>query len=178
MKIKPSTLFWTFVWCIFMGITVGSIGIGAAFPSANLIAKPFVCPAGRMELTTQDYTVSPVESGTVLTWYCVDGKTGVKTELGIFPMALYAGAIYGFVLFLVVLLGMQINAYRKYMKQTSGWQPAAAVEAPYSGDRSAPRKGEADDSTGRMRELKKLRASNLISAEEYERKRAEILKEI
>jgi len=112
MNLKMSTIIWTFIWSIFMGITVGSIGIGAAFPPANLVAKPFVCPDGQMQLTTQGYQVSPVENVTTLTWYCVDGITGAKTELGIFPMSLYAGAIYGFLLFLIVLLVMVIRANR------------------------------------------------------------------
>ena len=112
MNLKTSTVIWTFIWCIFMGITVGSIGIGAAYPPANYIAGPFVCPGGQMQLTTQGYQVSPVENVTTLTWYCVDGTTGAKTELGIFPMSLYAGAIYGLLLFLIVLLGMLIRANR------------------------------------------------------------------
>lgn len=106
MGIKTGTLIWTFIWCIFMGVTVGSIGIGAVFPPANYVAAPFVCPGGTMQLTTQNYQPSPVESVTTLTWYCVDGKTGAQTELGIFPMSLYAGAIYGLLIFLIVLLGM------------------------------------------------------------------------
>jgi hypothetical protein len=106
--LKPSTVIWTFIWCIFMGVTVGSIGIGAAFPSANFIAGPFVCPGGQMQSSTQGYTVSPVETVTTVTMVCVDGKTGVKTELGLFPMVLYSGVIYGLLLFLIVLLGMVI----------------------------------------------------------------------
>ena len=101
-----------------MGITAGSIGIGAAFPPANYIAGPFVCPGGQMQLTTQDYHPSPVETVTTLTWYCVDGKTGAKTELGIFPMSLYAGSIYGLLLFLVLLLGMVLI---RNNKSASDW---------------------------------------------------------
>jgi len=104
MELKTSTVIWLFIWCIFMGITAGSIGIGAAIPSINLVAKPFVCANGEMQLVTQDYHPSPVETVTTLTWYCVDGLTGAKTELGIFPMTLYAGSIFGLLLFFVLLL--------------------------------------------------------------------------
>lgn len=104
---------WTFIWCLFMGITVGSIGIGAIFPSTNLIAGPFVCPGGQMRVVTQDYRPSPVETVTTLTWYCVDGKTGAKTELSFLPMSLIAGTIYGLVFFLLVFLGMVISANRR-----------------------------------------------------------------
>ena len=104
--LKLGTVIWTFIWCVFMGITVGSIGIGAIFPSANLIAGPFVCPGGQMQTSSQVYNVSPVETVTTLTTYCVDGATGAKTEVGLFPMSLYAGTIYGVLLFFVILAGM------------------------------------------------------------------------
>jgi hypothetical protein len=121
MKIKTSTLFWLFIWCIFMGVTAISIGFGALFPSMNRIAGPFVCPNGEMELTTQDYRVSPTESGTILTWYCVDQKTETKTELGIFPMSLYAGVIYGLLLFVVIVVGWSL--YQRW--QASPHSPEA-----------------------------------------------------
>jgi hypothetical protein len=113
MNLKTGTVIWIFIWSIFMGITAGSIGIGAAFPPANYVAKPFVCPGGQMQLTTQNYQPSPVESVTTLTWYCVDGTTGAKSELGIFPMSLYAGAIYGVLLFLIIILVMVILTNRR-----------------------------------------------------------------
>ena len=112
MKLKTSTVAWTFISCLFFGITIGSIGIGAVFPSVNLIAGPFVCPGGQMQLVTQDYRPSPIETVTTLTWYCVDGKTGTKTELGIFPMVLYSGVIYGLIFFVLISIGMVISANR------------------------------------------------------------------
>jgi len=48
----------------------------------------------------------------------VDGKTGAKTELGIFPMSLYAGAIYGLIFFVLVFLGMLIYANRRLTQQS------------------------------------------------------------
>jgi hypothetical protein len=129
MKIKTGTLVWTFIWCIFMGITVGSIGIGAVLPSANRIAKPFICPDGRMELVTQSYYPSPVETVTTLTWYCVDGKTGIKTELGIFPMSLYAGTIYGLALFVIVFIGMTIRANRRPAQQDAKLEIRQAIDS-------------------------------------------------
>ncbi len=68
MKLKTSTVIWVFLWSIFMGITVGSIGLGAAFPKLELLTGPFVCPRGKMDLQTQDYNPTPVESVTTFTW--------------------------------------------------------------------------------------------------------------
>src|ERR1051326_6376637 len=72
MKLQGSTLFWTFLWSLFMGVTAISIGFGAVFPSMNLIAKPFVCPNGKMDLTTQTYNPYPGSTVTTLTCYCIN----------------------------------------------------------------------------------------------------------
>lgn len=181
-------LFWTFIWCIFMGVTAISIGLGAIFPSMNLIAKPFVCPSGEMQLETQGYTVSPVESVTTLTWYCVDNTTGAKAELGIFPMSLYAGAIYGFLLFLVVYVIMQIWAKRSSPDKSSledamtgrANRAAELAEQIRRTNLEFENRGTGAnasfDALNRMKQLKEMRDANLISESEYEQKRAEILK--
>jgi hypothetical protein len=67
MKFKTSILLWTFLWCWFMGVTAISIGFGALFPSMNLVAKPFVCPGGRMDLTKEVYNPYPGNTITTLT---------------------------------------------------------------------------------------------------------------
>ena len=107
MKINSSTVLWLtvgLIWCLFMGITAISLGFGSLFPSMNLIAGPFVCPNGKMELTTQDYQVSPTESGSILNWYCVDERAGTKTKLNPFIINFYAGLIYGLALFVAALI--------------------------------------------------------------------------
>jgi len=113
MKLSGSALFWIFIWSIFMGVTAISIGFGAIFPSMNRIAKPFICPRGEMELETQTYRPYPGKTITTLTWYCTDQETGERTELGIFPMSLYAGAIYGLLLFVVIIVGWSL--YQRWM---------------------------------------------------------------
>lgn len=166
MKLKTGTLVMMFLWSWFMGVTAISIGFGAIFPSMNRITKPFVCPNGRMDLNKQAYNPYPGETITTLTWYCVDEASGAKTELGIFPMSLYAGTIYGWLLFGVVAIGMVLNTKRK------PGQPQVNFADTYY-------KYEATENTlSRMKELKDLRAANLINDTEYEQKRAEILKSI
>jgi hypothetical protein len=105
MKFNRVALFWIFVWSIFMGVTAISIGFGALFPSMNRITKPLVCPRGEMELETQVYRPYPGSTITTLTWYCTDHETGERTELGLFPMSLYAGVFYGLLLFAAIILG-------------------------------------------------------------------------
>jgi hypothetical protein len=170
MKFKTSNLFGTFFWCWFMGITAISIGFGAVFPSMNLIAKPFICPNGAMTLDKQGYNPYPGKVVTTITWYCVDKVSGAQKELGIFPMSLYAGTIYGVLLFIVVEIGMMLSANRKPTPVYAYSQGNA--ESIHEHLRSS------EETLARMRELKDLRTSNLISEAEYEEKRAEILRSI
>ncbi|HEY9153118.1 MAG TPA: hypothetical protein VIN60_09560 [Anaerolineales bacterium] len=117
MNIKISTVVWTLLWSLFMGVTAISIGFGAAFPPLNYVASPFVCPAGKMTLSEQGYTVSPVENVTTITWYCINKSTNIKTELSIWPMSIAAGLIYGALLFLIILLVMVIRSQIKMWQQ-------------------------------------------------------------
>ena len=198
MKLKASTVMWTFIWCLFMGIAVGSIGIGAIYPPANLIARPFVCPGGKMQVVTQDYHPSPIETVTTLTWYCVDEKTGAKTELGIFPMSLYAGTIYGLLFFVVVFIGMVVMANKygpgsQIIENRADDVEMAQLESimeESEKSRSTAGSGQGGyanpmnkiktsaDALARMKELKELRDANLISETEYESKRAKILDDL
>jgi hypothetical protein len=64
---------------------------------------------GKMDLTEQTYNPYPGNTTTTITWYCIDETSGLKTELGNFPMSLYAGAIYGLLLFGVIFVGMVLK---------------------------------------------------------------------
>ncbi len=110
MNISVSKVLMTFVSCVFFGVTIGSFALGAIWPPVNLLAKPFVCANGQMQELSQDYTVSPVEGGTTITWYCTDSQTGVKNELGIFPMGLFTGTILGTIAFVFIFAIMVIRA--------------------------------------------------------------------
>jgi hypothetical protein len=43
MKIEPGTLLVMFLWDMFIGVIVISIGLGAVFPDIERIAAPVVC---------------------------------------------------------------------------------------------------------------------------------------
>ncbi len=177
MKLKTSTLLWTFLWCWFMGITAISIGFGALFPSMNLVAKPFVCPGGKMDLSTQVYNPYPGNTITTLTWYCIDEASGTKRELGIFPMSLYSGTIYGWLFFGVVVIGMLINVNRR-QKMRSGIHRAERIPVNAMFENTFDKPYDSENVLIRMKELKDLRTANLISETEYEEKRTEILKSL
>jgi hypothetical protein len=107
MQIKSSTIIWLivgFLWSIFMGVTAVSMGFGSVFPSLNYIAKPFVCPAGQMALEENVSHPLPGTTYTILHWYCVDARSGAKTELNPFAINLCAGPLYGVLIFVMVLI--------------------------------------------------------------------------
>lgn len=88
-----------------MGITAISVGVGAAIPSINLIAKPIVCPNGDMTTQSQVYRPYPGKTVTSMSWYCIEG--GETRPLSLFPIAMISGSAYGLGLFvLLVLIGL------------------------------------------------------------------------
>ncbi|MBX3038681.1 MAG: hypothetical protein KF758_17345 [Anaerolineales bacterium] len=98
-KVKTSSLviglIIGFVSSIFIGITGISRGLGSIYPNLNLIAKPLVCPNQEM---TYAQNISEIGSDTYwsATWFC--GETEIENVF------LYAGSIYGLVLFLGLLV--------------------------------------------------------------------------
>jgi hypothetical protein len=207
MKLKTSTLVWTFIWCLFMGVTVGSIGIGAIFPSVNLVAKPFVCPNGQMQVVTKDYHPDPTRSVTTVTTFCVDGTTGAKTQLGIFPMSLYAGVLFGLVFFALTIIGISSKFITLPKSYYAVNQQSTDLDPAMEGFKSKLRSGRLSQeqyemmeqgvknyydnkSTGssvpaghashepveeQLKKLKGLLDSGLITKQDYEKKKAEVL---
>ena len=175
----------TFVWSLFMGVTAGSIGLGAVFPQMNLIAQPFVCPNGQMSLTTFTSQPLPTTTYTQLNWYCVDKLTGEKIPLDIFPMSLYAGLFYGFILFLVIALVWSVMQWRSSSlpqaasgNQDPELEELTRLERAESGSGASRPSGRPSNAQARLDELKELRASNSITNAEYQKKRAEILRDL
>lgn len=166
MKTNRSCFVWLFLWSLFMGVTAISIGFGALFPSLNLVARPFVCPHGSMDPEKQVYRPYPGQTVVTVTWYCTDPGSGVKTEIGTFPLSLYAGTIYGVLLFVVAAIVLALVPTKG-----QGETPSDLAVTP---DKLKSSEG----TLARMKELKDLRTANLISEAEYEEKRNEILKSL
>jgi hypothetical protein len=99
-----------FFWSIFMGVTAISIGVGALYPPLNNIAKPFVCPNGKLSFEQNVNNPRPGTTVTTAVWICTDSRSGSQTVIDAFKMGLYAGPFYGLLLFLVVWLVWYMNA--------------------------------------------------------------------
>lgn len=90
-----------FIWCIFMGVTAISIGFGAMYPPMNGIAKPFVCPSGELTFKQNVSHPTPGRTDTTAEWFCRDPGADFPVSIDPLKMAVYAGPIYGLLLFVV-----------------------------------------------------------------------------
>jgi len=164
--VKPGvgSLVIVFLWSIFMGVTAVSIGFGALFPSMNRIAKPFVCADGELVVDETVLHPYPGRVSKIVRWTCVDRASGVAEPLSPFLLSLYAGPFYGLLIFAVVAVPWYRMMKRKAAKATaSGSRSALGGTIPVG------------DVESRMKALDQLRADNLITDDEYRRKRSEIL---
>ena len=92
-----------FAFSIVLGITAGAMGLGSIYPQLNSIAQPIACPGQAMSHSQQ---ISEIGTATYYTakWYCVDEKTGERSELSSNTVALIAGPFYGVVIFAILLV--------------------------------------------------------------------------
>lgn len=99
-----------FFFSIFMGVTAISIGIGALYPPLNYIAKPLACPNGQLTFVQNVSNPVPGTTYTTAGWTCTDAQTGAQTPLDAIKMSVYAGPIYGLLLFLIGCFFWYMNA--------------------------------------------------------------------
>jgi hypothetical protein len=84
-----------------MGVTAISIGFGAMYPPMNGISKPFVCPNGELTFKQTVSHPTPGRTDTSAEWFCRDPGADFPVSIDPLKMALYAGPIYGLLLFVV-----------------------------------------------------------------------------
>lgn len=99
------------IFCIFMGITGISVGIGAAYPPINSIAQPFVCAGGQMSYQTNVSHPLPGQTYIRASWTCEDAS-GRQKHIGTLPLALYAGSLYGLLLYGILAILMMLGSRR------------------------------------------------------------------
>jgi hypothetical protein len=184
MKSFPISIGWliaSFVWTLFMGVTVGSIAGGAIYPPINYLAKPFVCPNGVMTYNESTSNPLPGTTYTQIGWYCVDARAEKTTELDIFQIALPAGLIIGFVAYVVGLATFLLIRLRQPAGPAAAAQLARRASGSYNAQHNSPPAHASptqSQTEARLHELKVLRSKDLISEAEYQQKRADILKDL
>jgi hypothetical protein len=112
----------------------------------------------------------------------IDARSGDKQQVELFPMSLYAGVIYGLLLFVVVAAiwawSNRTIIGAPALSPAAAWTPPPARPAARRAvpTPAAPRPN--DSTMARLAELKKLRAADMVSEAEYQQKRSEILKDL
>jgi hypothetical protein len=169
MKLDKSIVIILFVVSMFAGIIIISLGIGAAFPVINRVAGPFVCSTGKMMLESEKYSGLPGQSTTTIKWLCVDNKTDAQQDIN-FKVILVAGTIYGLILFALIITRWLV------VNRPGADQPATPISPLKSGfSRNVP---IPETKHQKLQEIKELHDSGLISDQDYEKKKSEILEEI
>jgi hypothetical protein len=106
MGIRLRTVIWTFIWCLFMQVFVGSIFV-VGFPALDYVAQPFTCPSGAFQQAPEvDPSTGQASPLTILNWFCVDQNAGTKTKVSDVTVVEIADAFYGVLFFLFLFLAM------------------------------------------------------------------------
>lgn len=149
---------------LIFGIFVIEIGLGSVFLQLNQIARPFVCGNDELDVVQHVDRFVPGETLYSISAYCVDSSSGDKEDVTN-SVQLVAGLIYSVILF-VIVTGL-IFKYRDTLEiklAMSKGVPGQTIR------NERPSRVEK-----KLRELKKLRDSNLISENDYQKKKDEIL---
>jgi len=154
----------------FFGYVVIAVGLGAVCPSLYKVATPVVCGESEsLEVIQNRHSWRPGATMWTATVYIVDESTG-KKENRTSMVKLVAGAIYGlgiFILLLPRLCRKRTNPVVEPATNSPADTPVATAEA-----------GPAGSIDEKLAKLKQLHEDTLITAEEYEQKKAEVLKDI
>jgi hypothetical protein len=164
MKKKIRNLMIAFISCMFTGIVVISVGLGAAFPVLDRISAPIVCGEGKMELESKSYSGLPGQSATTVRWLCIDSQTGEKEYIS-FQTAVVSGILYGLIFFiLTIVYGFIPKPVKKRNEEVVSLTKI---------DRNA-----IIAIQQKMEDLRNLKKEGLITEEEYSAKKAELLQRL
>ena len=175
---------------LFIGLMIATAG-GALHPPLLAVAAPVLCD-GDMDISSQNYSYKPGQSGTNHTIRCErEGRVQEVTLRAIGVSTLIYGAGAWVLLTLLVLRSRQHQAENPAglggrvsaddvlaalsRKLKSGTGPGASSDSHRPTPGVAPSGG---DTATRLRQLKALRDQGLISAQDYESRKQEILDEL
>jgi hypothetical protein len=161
----------------FFGYVFFAIGMGSLFTELNQVARPFVCGAQPLEVEQYVNSYRPGETSWSVQAYCVT-ETGEKVERTGW-VQLVAGLIYSILPFIVlsVLALRAMSARKKREQEYPSLLNVPASPSPSAWDFSQPEPASALMEE-KLEKLKRLRDADLISAEDYQKKKDEILKNL
>ena len=166
----------------FSGLMVATAG-GALHPPVITVAAPYVCD-GAVDLRSQNYSYRPGQSGVARTILCT-GANGEVRDITLKTIG--AATIYYTLIFMAVglVLAFLLRLLTPRLSVRAGSSSEAAEAAAlYLNERLLvgadivrrnPRPTGDDSVRRRLENIQALRDENLISEEEYQAKRAEVL---
>lgn len=153
---------------LFVGFVIISVAIGAVFPSLHKLAAPLICN-GTVNAESIKYSYKPGQVGWENHIYC-DSTSGERKEIT-FPAMGVTGMIASAIVFVPLAFWMRKSLF---LPENFG---ALANDLKQKKSRSGKKEKEGS-ALERLSELKKMYDENLITESEYERKKAEIMKEL
>jgi hypothetical protein len=183
---------------LFAGLMVSTAGM-AIYPPITFVADPLIC-SGTIDYVSTSYSYRPGQQGVERTIYCVaDGPKGARQDVTMKAIGV-SFLIYSAVFFLILGFLVRPLLRRRYRQalESIRSQPAMGGIAGAPVDvqnilarvSEAMERGEANvvvrnaaidpgdgagDLAGRLAQLKQLHDQGLITAEDYETKKAELL---
>lgn len=150
------------VWASFMVATVGPVIFNGLF----VMTAPVTCPGGKIDVQTDTYHPRPGETDTTFTPTCTP-TAGAPYEIPVLASmaVIWAGALLPALIVMAVLPGSAfawMSRSNRYSRGKTDW----------TADYAAPDHQNVD----RLRELKQAYDAGLITAQEYDAKRQEIVK--
>ena len=189
---------------LFLGLMIASAGT-ALYPPVTRIAAPLVCSGGTLHYKSHGASYRPGEYIVTRTIYCLSGPAGSKggredVTLKAAGAALLIYSAIAFVLLRFLALPLLRRRFRSILEAPPGFSPPAAdqgatafeVEEILERVRQAVERGGGSvvvrggttdlsetaaggDPAARLARLKALRDQGLITADDYEAKKAQIL---
>jgi hypothetical protein len=165
-------LVWLIIASLFLGFICVGVAIGGVFPSTFRVFSPLVCN-GKMEVDVQRYSYRPGEVTTNNNFYCIDETTGEKRDISALTVVVGSLVSSGiiFLLFCAMVLTRRLKKRQPEIPPlpttVNTTPPGVAPE-----EKAGP---PVEDQSEVLRKLKELRMADLISEQEYEAKKAEIL---
>jgi hypothetical protein len=153
---------------LFVGFVIISVAVGAIFPSLHKLTAPLIC-SGTVDVETIQYSYKPGQVGWATTIYCAK-NSGERREIT-FAAIVVTGFIASAIMFVIFGVWMRKSLF---LPENFG------TLANDLKSKKGPALKSKKDGTAleRLSELKKMYDENLITRDEYEKKKGKIMEEL
>ncbi|MBI3740420.1 MAG: SHOCT domain-containing protein [Chloroflexi bacterium] len=152
---------------LFIGGLIAWSG-GSVFPPLFNVAAPFVCD-GKFSVETQEFYPRPGEVDTTQTIFCDNPNTGKSNDITL-QTIIVAGIVYSAIVFIPVVARIKLGR-SIFQRSVDTAQNVASPNEIYF----VPGIKHSEDPSEKLKKLKEMREAGLITEQEYEAKRSEII---